>query len=342
MRPRGTLAVVGATGQVGGVVLSILGERDLEFERVRLLASERSAGREIEFLGAKVMVEDVATADLGGIDYAIFSIGASASREYSPRFADAGAVVIDNSSAFRMDPRVPLVVPEVNPDDATEASIGIIANPNCTTMIAMPPLSLLDRMYGLRRVVTSTYQAASGAGRDGVTELAEQLDLPNLSALTFDGKAITFPPGRKFPAPLAGNVIPLAGSLVGEDTTEEEKFINESRKILGIPDLLVQVTCVRVPVFTGHSLSIVAECERTPDPAEFKKELAGQPGCLLADLPTPIGSSGIDPVLIGRVRRDTSSADGVAFFVSGDNLRKGAALNAIQILELVSSGQDGE
>ncbi len=335
MKSAGTLAVVGATGQVGGVMRQILNERQLVFDRLRFFASPRSAGTFLEFDGQRLEVEDVETADLAGVDYALFSIGATASKIYAPRFAEAGAVVIDNSSAYRMHPDVPLVVPEVNPGDAARRELGIIANPNCTTMIAMPPLAIIDRLFGLNRVVAATYQAASGAGRDGVTELSAQLQRPNLDALTFDGGAVDFAPPEKFPAVLAGNVIPLAGELHDGDTSEEEKFVHESRKILGLPDLRVHATCVRVPVFTGHSIAIVAECQTTPDLGRLVAELDRHKGCQVVELPTPLASAGIDPVLVGRIRLDRSSSNGVAFFVSGDNLRKGAALNAIQILEML-------
>lgn len=335
MRSAGTLAVVGATGQVGGVMRQILKERQLPFDRLRFFASSRSAGSSIEFDGHQLEVEDVDAADLAGIDYALFSIGAGASKLYAPRFSEAGAVVVDNSSAYRMHPEVPLVVPEVNPGDAAHRSLGIIANPNCTTMIAMSPLALIDQLFGLKRVIASTYQAASGAGRAGVAELDAELQLPNLAALTFDGGAVSFAPPVKFPAVLAGNVIPLAGELHGGDTSEEEKFVNESRKILGLPDLRVHATCVRVPVFTGHSIAIVAECNTVPEVDSFIAELDRRKDCQVVDLPTPMASAGIDSVLIGRIRLDRSSTNGIAFFVSGDNLRKGAALNAIQILEML-------
>ncbi|WP_298210216.1 aspartate-semialdehyde dehydrogenase [Ferrimicrobium sp.] len=335
MRSAGTIAVVGATGQVGGVMRQILKERKVPFEHIRFFASPRSAGTVIEFDGRPIEVENVETADLRGVDYAVFSIGATASKIHAPRFVEAGAVVIDNSSAYRMNSNVPLVVPEVNPGDVENRPIGIIANPNCTTMIAMPPLAIIDRLFGLERVIAATYQAASGAGKAGVAELDAELKQPNLAALTFDGGAVNFMPPVKFPAVLAGNVIPLAGDLHDGDTTEEEKFVNESRKILGLSNLRCHATCVRVPVFTGHSIAIVAECRDTPQVEVFVDALGQEPGCQIVDLPTPLASAGVDPVLIGRIRSDRSSTNGIAFFVSGDNLRKGAALNAIQILELL-------
>jgi aspartate-semialdehyde dehydrogenase len=335
MRSAGTLAVVGATGQVGTVMLRILEERNIPFDHLRLFASSRSAGSTILCGQHCVQVEDVETADLAGVDHALFSIGATASQRYAPRFVSAGAVVIDNSSAYRMDPEVPLVVPEVNPGDAMNRPLGIIANPNCTTMIAMPPLAVIDRLFGLERVIASTYQAASGAGKAGVAELDEQLQRPDLVKLTFDGASVTFGPPQKFPTVLAGNVIPVAGELHGGDTSEEEKFINESRKILGLADLKVHATCVRVPVFTGHSIAIVAECHGQPEVQALVDALEHQPGCKVVELPTPLASAGVDPVLVGRIRLDRSSPKGIAFFVAGDNLRKGAALNAVQILELL-------
>ncbi len=330
-----SIAVVGATGQVGSVMRSILLERKVPISRIRFFASARSAGSRIGFGGEEVVVEDVETGDLSGIDAALFSIGASNSLVYAPRFAEAGAVVIDNSSAFRMDPEVPLVVSEVNPLAVAERPKGIIANPNCSTMIAMPALAALRDAFGLVRVVASTYQAASGAGREGVNELSRQLAVPGLDRLTFDGAAVALAPAKVFPAPLAANVIPLAGTLAGDDTSEERKLVDESRKILELPGLRVQATCVRVPVFTGHSISLAVECARPVDLPLARKLLASYPGQRLVDLPTPVASAGADDVLVGRVRLDPSVANGIALFVAGDNLRKGAALNAVQILELL-------
>ena len=255
--------------------------------------------------------------------------------------AAAGATVIDNSSAWRMDPDVPLVVSEVNPDDLEHARKGIVANPNCTTMAAMPVLAPLHRAGGLRRLVVSTYQATSGAGLDGVAELDEQVRkvADGAAALTFDGGAVDFPAPNKFAAPIAFNVLPLAGSIVDDgtgETDEEQKLRNESRKILGIPDLQVVPTCVRVPVFTGHSLSINAEFERDLSPEQATELLASAPGVALADVPTPLMAAGKDPAYVGRIRRDPTVDHGLTLFVSNDNLRKGAALNAVQIAELVA------
>jgi len=331
-----TVAVVGATGQVGGVMRTLLAEGRLDFDGIRFFASSRSAGQALPFAGRSVVVEDVATADPAGIDIALLSIGQSASRQYAPRFAAKGAVVIDNSSAFRMDPEVPLVVPEVNPSDARRRPKGIIANPNCTTMIAVLPLKVIRDLFGLRRVIAATYQAASGAGRDGVTELAAQLATPGLAQLAFDPQAVTLGPVAKFPGPLGANVLPIAGELVDDETTEERKLRDESRKILGLPELAVSATCVRVPVFTGHSVALTVECEREPDLDLLSRTLAVAPGCRVDPMPTPLAATGIDPVLVGRLRRDRSAERSLALFVAGDNLRKGAALNAVQLAALVA------
>jgi aspartate-semialdehyde dehydrogenase len=334
------VGVVGATGQVGGVMRDVLAQRDFPVAHIRYFASARSVGRTLPWRGADVPVEDAATADWAGIDIALFSAGATTSRALAPRVAAAGATVIDNSSAWRMDPDVPLVVSEVNPDDLDQARKGIVANPNCTTMAAMPVLAPLHRAAGLRRLVVSTYQAVSGAGLDGVAELDEQVRkvADGAAALTFDGRAVDFPEPRKFAAPVAFNVLPLAGSIVDDgsgDTDEEIKLRNESRKILGIPDLPVAGTCVRVPVFTGHSLSIAAEFTRDLPPEEATALLAGAPGVVVTDVPTPLAAAGTDPSYVGRIRRDPTSERGLLLFVTGDNLRKGAALNAVQIAELL-------
>lgn len=329
------LGVVGATGQVGSVMRRILLERGFPIEEVRFFASARSSGTVLRFGDREVVVEDVERADPTGLDVALFSIGAGNAERIAPRFAEAGCLVIDNSSAFRMDPRVPLVVAEVNPEDLADVPRGIVANPNCTTMIAVGALEVLDRLAGLRRVVASTYQAASGAGRAGVAELADQLARDGLERLTFDGSAVDFGDPSVFPAPLAANVVPLAGSLAGGDTSEELKFVNESRKILHREGLPVVATCVRVPVFTGHAVAVAAECARPVDVDELRRELASSPGLALVDLPTPQAAVGRDEVLVGRVRTTDALPNGVAFFVAGDNLRKGAALNAVQLAELL-------
>jgi aspartate-semialdehyde dehydrogenase len=338
------VGVFGATGQVGGVMRRLLAERDLPIDRIRYFASARSAGRTLGWRDGEVEVEDAATADLAGLDIALFSAGGATSRELAPRVAAAGATVIDNSSAWRMDPDVPLVVAEVNPDALDRIPKGIVANPNCTTMVAMPVLKPLDREAGLRRIVVSTYQAVSGAGLAGVDELANQVEAgggaDKIAALTHDGSAISLPSGPKFAETIAFNVIPLAGNEVDDgslETDEEQKLRNESRKILELPDLAVSGTCVRVPVFTGHSLSINAEFDRAITPERAREVLGAAAGVLLDDVPTPLKAAGIDPSLVGRIRRDDTVEHGLALFVSGDNLRKGAALNAIQIAEVLLS-----
>ena len=344
------VGVFGATGQVGQVLRAILAERAFPIDSMRFFASSRSAGAALPWDGREVPVEDAATADLSGIDIALCSMGADASRALAPRIAAAGAVVIDNSSAWRMDPEVPLVVPEVNAGALASVPKGIVANPNCTTMVAMPVLKPLHDAAGLRRLVVATYQAVSGAGRAGVTELADQLEATAERAadLTFgpagavpDGVAL--PPAAVFAAPVAHNVVPLAGSVVADgsfETGEEQKYRNESRKILGLPDLVVTCTCVRVPVFTGHAAAIVADLDRPLSPADATAILAEAPGVVLDDLPTPLGAAGRDPSYVGRIR---ASAHGLSLFVVGDNLRKGAALNAVQIAEalLARGGAEG-
>jgi aspartate-semialdehyde dehydrogenase len=314
---------------------SILAERGFPVGRLRLLASARSAGRTLDWQGTAVEIEDVETADLSGIGLALFSAGATASRAHAERFAAAGAVVVDNSSAWRMHADVPLVVPEVNAADLDRIPLGIVANPNCTTMVAMPVLKPLHDEAGLTRLIISTYQAVSGGGLAGITELDEQVQKvgPESAALAQRGDALDFPPPSKFAAPIAFNVLPLAGSLVDDETDEEHKLRNESRKILGIPDLAVSGLCVRVPVYTGHSLSINAEFEREMTPERARELLDGAPGVVLTDVPTPLDAAGQDPSYVGRIRRDPGAEHGLALFVAGDNIRKGAALNAIQIAE---------
>jgi aspartate-semialdehyde dehydrogenase len=285
-------------------------------------------------------VEDAAAAPEADLDLVLMSIGAGASRELAPLLAASGATVIDNSSAWRMDPDVPLVVPEANADDLRRIPKGIVANPNCTTMVAIPVLAPLHREAGLQRLVVSTYQAVSGAGGAGVAELDEQLakTAGQAAALTFDGSALEYPAPAVFAGPVAHNVLPLAGRLVDdglEETNEEQKLRDETRKILEIPDLTVSGTCVRVPVFTGHSLSINAGFARPLSPQRARALLAESPGVRLCDVPTPLAAAGSDDTLVGRVRRDPTVEHGIALFVSGDNLRKGAALNAVQIAELL-------
>jgi aspartate-semialdehyde dehydrogenase len=342
-----SLGVVGATGQVGQVMRRLLEERDFPATSVRFFASARSQGRKLSFRGQEIEVEDSETADPSGLDIALFSAGATMSRVQAPRFAAAGVTVIDNSSAWRRDAQVPLVVSEVNFADARNRPKGIIANPNCTTMAAMPVLKVLHDEAQLVRLVVSSYQAVSGSGLAGVQELATQTravidDAEQLVHGVSPGGAVTFPEPKAYVAPIAFNVVPLAGKLVDDDsgeTDEDQKLRYESRKILGIPDLLVSGTCVRVPVFTGHCLSINAEFAQPLSPQRAREILAGAPGVKLVDVPTPLAAAGVDESLVGRIRRDPGAPDGrgLALFVSGDNLRKGAALNTIQIAELLAA-----
>ncbi|MEC3913885.1 aspartate-semialdehyde dehydrogenase [Nocardia sp. CDC160] len=336
------VGVVGATGQVGAVMRKLLEDRDFPADEVRFFASARSAGKTLPFRGKDIVVEDTETADPSGLDIALFSAGATMSRVQAPRFAAAGVTVIDNSSAWRKDPEVPLVVSEVNPEATRNLVKGIIANPNCTTMAAMPVLKVLHDEAGLRRLIVSSYQAVSGSGLAGVEELASQVRavIGDAEKLVHDGSAVQFPAPNKYVAPIAFDVIPLAGSLVDDgsgETDEDQKLRNESRKILGIPDLLVSGTCVRVPVFTGHSLSINAEFAQPLSVERAEELLAKAPGVKLTDVPTPLAAAGIDESLVGRIRQDPGVPDGrgLALFISGDNLRKGAALNTIQIAEVL-------
>jgi aspartate-semialdehyde dehydrogenase len=339
------IGVVGATGQVGQVMRRLLDERDFPATSVRFFASSRSQGRKLEFRGQEIEVEDAATADPAGLDIALFSAGKTMSLVQAPRFAAAGVTVIDNSSAWRKDPDVPLVVSEVNfARDAANRPKGIIANPNCTTMAAMPVLKVLHDEAGLTRLVVSSYQAVSGSGLAGVDELATQARavIDDAEQLVHDGGAVEFPEPKTYVAPIAFNVLPLAGSLVDDgsgETDEDQKLRYESRKILGIPELLVSGTCVRVPVFTGHSLSINAEFARPLSPERARQLLDGAPGVKLVDVPTPLAAAGVDDSLVGRIRQDPGVPEGrgLALFVSGDNLRKGAALNTIQIAELLAA-----
>jgi aspartate-semialdehyde dehydrogenase len=340
-----TVAVVGATGQVGGVMRRLLDESALDIAAVRFFASARSAGTTLPWRAGEVTVEDAATADPSGIDIALFSAGGATSKALAPRFAAAGAIVVDNSSAWRMDPDVPLVVSEVNPGALAALPKGIVANPNCTTMAAMPVLKPLHDEAGLRRLVVSSYQAVSGSGLAGVAELAGQISAAatqDIAALTYDGSAVDLPAPSKYVAPIAFDVVPLAGSLVDDgsgETDEEQKLRNESRKILGIPDLAVSGTCVRVPVFTGHSLSINAEFAAPITPERARSLLEGAPGVAWSDVPTPLQAAGADPTFVGRLRQDRSVPEGrgLVLFLANDNLRKGAALNAVQIAELLAA-----
>ena len=345
MKANPTVAVVGATGQVGGVMRRLLEERNFPIGRIRFLASARSAGTTLPWKGVEILVEDAETADVSDIDIALFSAGGATSKAQAPRFAAGGAMVIDNSSAWRMDPDVPLVVSEVNPDAIAEARKGIIANPNCTTMAAMPVLMPLHREAGLQRLIVSTFQAVSGSGLAGVEELDSQIRAvidSDVTSLVHDGSSIAFPEPVKYVRTIAFDVVPLAGLIVDDglgETDEEKKLRNESRKILGIPGLLVSGTCVRVPVFTGHSLSINAEFARPISVDRATEILMSSPGVVVTDVPTPLQAAGADPSFVGRLRSDEGAPDGrgLAMFVSSDNLRKGAALNAVQIAELLIS-----
>ena len=332
------LGLFGATGQVGTVMRTLLAERGFPVDSIRYFASPRSVGKRLPWLDGEIEVEDAWGGDYAGIDIALFSVGADASHELAPQVAASGATVVDNSKAWRMHPDVPLVVPEVNAHALADVRIGIVANPNCTTMAAMPVLKPLHVAAGLQRVIYSTYQAVSGAGTSGPPELLEQVLAAGEKAaeLTFDGEAIEFPPPSEFAETIAYNVLAMAGSLVGDahsETSEETKLRDESRKILEIPGLKVSSTCVRVPVFTGHSLSINAEFERDLSPERALELLQAADGVEVVDVPTPLKAAGQDPSYVGRIRRDEGADHGLALFVSNDNLRKGAALNAVQIAE---------
>jgi aspartate-semialdehyde dehydrogenase len=342
------VGIVGATGQVGRVVREILAERQFPIAELRLFASARSAGTTLPWGGTEITVEDASTADPTGLDIAIFSAGATTSKAQAPRFAEAGVTVIDNSSAYRRDPDVPLIVSEVNPHALSEIRKGIIANPNCTTMAAMPVLKPLHDEAELVRIIASTYQAVSGSGVAGVEELDSQVKavVDKAAELAHDGSAVTFPEPQKYVAPIAFNVLPMAGSVVDDgsfETDEEQKLRNESRKILGIPELRVSGTCVRVPVFSGHSLSLNLEFERELTVARATELLASAPGVELSDVPTPLQAAGRDPSYVGRIRQDpgVDGGRGLALFVSNDNLRKGAALNTVQIAELIAAKAAG-
>jgi aspartate-semialdehyde dehydrogenase len=343
------LGVVGATGQVGVAMRQILLERGFPADDIRFFASPRSAGTVLPYGDRDVVVEDAATADPTGLDVALFSAGATTSRALVPTYVDAGVIVVDNSSAFRGDPDIPLVVSEVNPgaiQAVLAAGRGIIANPNCTTMAAMPVLKPLHDEAVLTRLVVSSYQAVSGSGVAGVEELARGVEAAGDKAreLAYDGDSVAFPEPDKYTETIAYNVLPLAGSIVDDglnETDEEKKLRNETRKILDIPDLRVSGICVRVPVFTGHSLSVNAEFERPMTPQRAAELLAGAPGVELREVPTPLHAAGKDPTYVGRLRRDpgVDGDRGLAMFISNDNLRKGAALNTVQIAELVAAAR---
>ena len=336
------VGVFGATGTVGNVMRSLLVERDFPVDSIRFFSSARSAGKQIDFKGESITVEDTATADFGGLDIALMSAGATMSREYAPRVAALGATVVDNSSAWRKDDDVPLVVSEVNPEDAINPPKGIIANPNCTTMAAMPVLKPLHDAAGLTRLTVATYQAVSGSGVNGVEALADQVAaIEDPRPLALDGSAVEAGDTAPYVAPIAYNVVAIAGSIVDDgsgETDEEQKLRNESRKILHLPELLVSGTCVRVPVFSGHSLAVHAEFERDITPEQATELLANAPGVQLAEVPQPRVAAGADDVFVGRIRQDQGvpGKRGLVLFLSGDNLRKGAALNAIQVAEILA------
>ena len=335
-----SVGIVGATGMVGELMRSILAERNFPVASLRLFASARSAGKRRTWQDQEIAIEDAATADYSGLDIVFFSAGGETSRKLAPAVAAAGAVVIDNSSAWRGDPKVPLVVSEVNPHALRSIPKGIVANPNCTTMAAMPVLKPLHKAAGLRRLVVSTYQAVSGAGMAGVDELESQMQGAGMgaTALVHNGAAVEFPASAKWAVPIAYNVVPLNYRIVENGYSEEEvKLREESRKILEIPDLPVSGTCVRVPVWTGHSLSINVEFDRPLPVAKALHLLGAAPGVALSDVPNPLEATGRDEVQVGRVRPDPTVRHGLALFVTGDNLRKGAALNAVQIAELLAA-----
>ncbi|MFW5469936.1 aspartate-semialdehyde dehydrogenase [Knoellia sp. CPCC 206435] len=336
------VGVFGATGQVGNVMRALLEQRGFPVEEMRYFASARSAGSTLPWRDTDVTVEDTATADFSGLDLALFSNGGSTSKEWAPRVAEAGAVVVDNSSAWRRDPDVPLVVAEVNPDDLDSIPKGIVANPNCTTMAAMPALKPLHDVAGLVALRVASYQAVSGSGGKGVQELDTQLRggyaAGDPTALALDGRAVSLPQPNVYAVPVGFNVIPLAGSLVDDgslETDEEQKLRHESRKILHVPDLRVSGTCVRVPVFTGHSLAVHAEFADDISPERALELLGKAPGVVVVDVPNPLDAAGRDEVFVGRVRADQAAPEGkgLTLFVVGDNLRKGAALNAVQVAE---------
>ncbi|WP_115685456.1 aspartate-semialdehyde dehydrogenase [Corynebacterium senegalense] len=340
-----TIAVVGATGQVGRVMRSILQERNFPADKVRFFASPRSAGTTLEFRGESVVVEDltqVTEDSVSDVDIALFSAGSSTSRQWAPVFAAAGAKVVDNSSAWRKDDEVPLIVSEVNPDKAAELPKGIIANPNCTTMAIMPVAKALHDAAGLTAMRVASYQAVSGSGLAGVNALASQVAEVGERGpeLARDGSVVAPADLGPYVAPIAYNALPMAGNLVDDgslETDEEQKLRNESRKILGLPDLRVSGTCVRVPVFTGHTMVVHAEFAEAIDPERARKVLDNAPGVRVVDVPTPLEATGKDESLVGRIRQDQAvdGGRGLVFVVSGDNLRKGAALNTIQIAELL-------
>ena len=335
------VAVVGATGAVGRIMLAVLEARRFGADTIVPFASERSAGRELPGIG---VVRPLREDTIEGFDIALFSAGGGTSREWAPRFAAAGAIVVDNSSAWRMDPQVPLVVSEVNPGALAGIERGIVANPNCTTMIIMLPLKALHDAFGLREIVATSFQAAGGAGQKGIDELAAQVPVvhEDRERLIGDGAAaIAAIEHSVHAAPLAYNIVPWLGSEAADGYSDEElKLVNESRKILGLPGLRVSPTCVRVPVMVGHCVELRASFERPPDRDAAIAALEAFPGVVLDALPTPVHYAGRDEVAVGRIRSDLADPHALNLFVVGDNLLKGAALNAVQIAELlVERGQ---
>ena len=330
------VAVVGATGAVGRIMFEVLAARGFAAGELVPFASERSAGRELPGVGT---VQPLRDDTVSGFDIALFSAGGATSREWAPAFAGGGAIVVDNSSAWRMDPQVPLVVSEVNPGALDRIERGIVANPNCTTMTIMLPLKALHDRFGLREMVTTSFQAAGGAGQKGMDELAAQVPLLHASRerlVSHGAEAIAQIEHSVHAAPLAYNVVPWLGSPAGDGYSDEEiKLVNESRKILEIDDLRVSPTCVRVPVMVGHSIEVRATFEREVSLEAAMEALGAFPGIVLDDLPTPLRYAGRDEVAVGRVRRDLGDPHSLNMFVVGDNLLKGAALNAVQIAELL-------
>jgi aspartate-semialdehyde dehydrogenase len=328
------VAIVGATGAVGTIMRRLARERFGDAELVAF-ASERSAGRELD---DGLVVQPLTDETIAGFDLALLSAGATTSREWAPRLAAAGALCVDNSSAFRMDPDVPLVVSEVNPEAMDGARRGIVANPNCTTMVAMLPAKALHDLYGMTDMVATSFQAAGGAGQKGIDELAAQIGPvgEDVAQLVEDGAAAAAKAQHSVhAATLAFNVVPVLGTLGANGYTDEEmKLRNESRKILDLPELRVTPTCVRVPVMVGHSIAVRATFEREPDLAEALAALDAFPNLVVDDLPTPLKWAGRHETAVGRVRLDLSDPRSLSFFVVGDNLLKGAALNTVQIAEL--------
>ena len=347
MSSRPTLAVVGATGAVGTVMLDLLSTRENVWGEIRLIASPRSAGRRLPVRGGETEVTVLSEDAFDGVDVAMFDVPDEVSAAWVPVAAARGAVCVDNSGAFRMDPEVPLVVPEVNPADAARRPKGIIANPNCTTLSLIVAVGALHRAFGLEELIVASYQAASGAGQAGIDTLYGQLGklagTRSLGQRAGDLRGAVGDLGP-FPAPLALNVVPWAGSLRDEGWTSEElKIRDESRKILGLPSLRVNATCVRVPVVTTHSVAVHARFSRPVGRAAAWDTLRAAPGVVLCDepsrgeFPTPADVVGTDPTWVGRVRESLDDPNGIEFFVCGDNLRKGAALNTAQIAELVAA-----